>query len=234
MKKNAIAAAVGVGLTAISMSTQADLVTGTLLTVDPGVSACIGNVGTYPACTYGAIVVDGSFFSMSSTRTPVSSGSDGGLIMGIIQNGGGSHGGFPDGTENAPIDAAWGYFCNTGLHYTTSPVTVIDNDVNNDGGFTQTLDFSGWTVAWNGIPAIPLPGVATITCSLANCGDGGTYALDYATIIPPSTLHNFGGVPYGYHIKGIVSAVPVPAAVWLFGTGLVGLAGVAVRRKKSD
>ena len=31
--------------------------------------------------------------------------------------------------------------------------------------------------------------------------------------------------------NGTVSAVPVPAAVWLFGSGLVGLAGVARRRK---
>jgi len=31
--------------------------------------------------------------------------------------------------------------------------------------------------------------------------------------------------------SGDVSAVPVPAAVWLFGTGLIGLAGVARRKK---
>jgi hypothetical protein len=29
-----------------------------------------------------------------------------------------------------------------------------------------------------------------------------------------------------------ISAVPIPAAVWLFGSGLVGLAGVARRRMK--
>ena len=32
-------------------------------------------------------------------------------------------------------------------------------------------------------------------------------------------------------IKADVSAVPVPAAVWLFGSGLVGLVGVARRKK---
>jgi len=30
---------------------------------------------------------------------------------------------------------------------------------------------------------------------------------------------------------GDVSAVPVPAAVWLFGSGLVGLVGIARRKK---
>ena len=34
--------------------------------------------------------------------------------------------------------------------------------------------------------------------------------------------------------QGTVSAVPVPAAVWLFGSGLIGLAGVARRRKRPN
>jgi len=37
--------------------------------------------------------------------------------------------------------------------------------------------------------------------------------------------------PYGSYLVS-ASAVPVPAAVWLFGSGLIGLIGVA-RRKKS-
>ena len=35
-----------------------------------------------------------------------------------------------------------------------------------------------------------------------------------------------------YHVSISTSAVPVPAAAWLFGTGLVGLFGLAKQRKK--
>ena len=37
-----------------------------------------------------------------------------------------------------------------------------------------------------------------------------------------------GFVPQG---MGYVNAIPVPAAVWLFGSGLLGLVGVARRKK---
>ena len=37
---------------------------------------------------------------------------------------------------------------------------------------------------------------------------------------------------YSIVINGTVSAIPVPAAVWLFGSGLIGLAGFAKRNKE--
>ena len=66
----------------------------------------------------------------------------------------------------------------------------------------------------------------------------------------PLIANSFGGSPMGtapfpgyyanfdissIHITGVGggSPVPVPAAVWLFGSGLVGLVGVARRKKKS-
>ena len=42
-----------------------------------------------------------------------------------------------------------------------------------------------------------------------------------------STINNFAGIV----LIRDVPAVPVPAAVWLFGSGLLGLAGVARRKK---
>jgi hypothetical protein len=39
----------------------------------------------------------------------------------------------------------------------------------------------------------------------------------------------FKGAPVGF--SATPAAVPVPAAVWLFGSGLMGLVGIARRRK---
>ena len=47
-----------------------------------------------------------------------------------------------------------------------------------------------------------------------------------------STYQNYSslGSDYAFRLEGSVSAVPVPAAVWLFGSGLLGLVGVARRK----
>lgn len=69
-------------------------------------------------------------------------------------------------------------------------------------------------------------------------GGGGTIATQVSKTrfnaldgVNPAvwTLGTDGGLMYSV---GSVSAVPVPAAVWLFGSGLVGLVGVARRRRQ--
>ena len=241
MKKSVIGSAIAVALGS-SMFT-ATTAQATTLNFDAGVGVCVVG-GTYPDCLYGASdVVSGSFFSMDADgngsvagneKTPISQFN--GIILDTIQAASGSHTGVIDGTENPNIDNPWEFFGNTGMHQTTSPVTVLTDD----GAGNMTLDFSGWNVTWNGIASIPMggdtanfasdTGIATLTCAV-DCGDGDTYVLDYAAHVPLNDPSNFGGVAYALHLEGTISAVPVPAAVWLFGSGLLGLVGVARRKK---
>lgn len=82
--------------------------------------------------------------------------------------------------------------------------------------------FFTWSVT-NDIPVL-----AIIDCGAAAVGDACTGTGTPMQVGPfPGQAPAFNGVVS----QADVSAVPVPAAVWLFGSGLVGLAGVARRRK---
>ncbi len=67
-----------------------------------------------------------------------------------------------------------------------------------------------------------------------NSFDGTLMSL-WGADFPPGTINGVvaGGPRIGLDLRIEVSAVPVPAAVWLFGSGLLGLAGIARRRKAS-
>jgi len=65
------------------------------------------------------------------------------------------------------------------------------------------------------------------------------YTVTSGTLIAGATIHNqFGGQftveegDFGIRIDDVsFNAVPIPAAVWLFGSGLLGLVGIARRKK---
>jgi hypothetical protein len=260
MNKSVLAAAVGLALGGAALSAQASFTSTSVLAFDSG------NVGNYTS----AAGAGASYFTMivdskgTVLYTGMQVGTDGGLVIGTSQTLGGSasHGGLPYDnpaspyygmgytTDHGPIDMGWGFFGNTGLHFTSSATSITAGG----GNSGTTLDFSGWRVTWNGIASINMgggmqvvtsktgdttldngSGLATITCSNASCGAGSTWSLDYAAVVPVGDASGFGGTPYTVHLSGTVAGavIPVPAAVWLFGSGLLGLVGIARRKKAS-
>ena len=90
------------------------------------------------------------------------------------------------------------------------------------------LDFGGIFGGTNFY--LPPDNPATVE-TLVDNGDGtfGTVIRYIGTINDPGgSFHNFAA---NWRLEGTMTVVPVPAAVWLFGSGLLGLVGVARRKK---
>ena len=224
MNKKVLASTLGMAFAAMGATSTA---TATTLNFDAGATTC-----TYHGTCF---VKSGSYFGMDTNGSGAVTPNERTAIAqadGIIL----------DTAQASGVDVDWSFFGNMGSHYSASATTVLSQS-----GNTATIDMSGWTVTWNGIPSIPMgsgawgsnaEGTADITCGV-DCGDGDSYTLDYTATVPMGDASGFGGVAYTLSLVGTISggaitaasAVPVPAAVWLFGSGLVGLAGVARRRK---
>jgi hypothetical protein len=122
----------------------------------------------------------------------------------------------------------------------------LDNSVPSSGPAPATLDF---TPGGLGLEFLSLsPDLAQIFY----IGDGITGGGDFQSFIAPTGAtrlflgipdgFGFGGAPGAYDdndgryvvrigINEAPSAVPVPAAVWLFGTALIGFVGMSRRKK---
>ena len=238
MNKKLIATAIlaAIGTSGVVTTASAALATGATLNFDAGVTSSYGKV---TGGSYFGMDTNGDGIVKAAERTAIAQNN--GLILGTVQDASGSHSGAANGTESPDIDAPWGFFGNTGMHYALNPTNILSDD----GAGNATVDFSGWGVTWNGISRIDMSsgawdgnadGVAIVTCGV-DCAEGDTYTLNYSATVPAGDPSGFGGVMYNFFLTGTVgaavSAVPVPAAVWLFGSGLLGLAGVARRRKSA-
>ena len=224
-KKKLLHIAVLSGVGALSTTANAALTNdgSMILGIDSGVASCVVG-GTFPNCDFDAVQVDsGSYFNMDGGFASILTEGTG-IVLGTTQPFDGnvpSAGDAYDGS-GSNITAAWPFFGNLGTNFSVSNINA-----NSD----TEIDMSGWRVAWGEVAEINMGGGLTGTISCGTCNIGDTYTLDYSAVVPDGDPSGFGGVPYDLHLEGTINAIPVPAAVWLFGSGLLGLVGVARRRK---
>lgn len=227
-----LAAVMGLAMGGVGQAAQAAVLnSGDLLTLAPSVPS-YDNYGNWVGISGGswfAMDTDGNGSISNVEKIALNPGTAGGIVIGTMQS--------PGEIDN------WMFGASPGGHYTTSPPT---------GGTTAGVDFSGWTVAWN-FNTIPMNDNAWTpsNCGALSCAGvafadatailswngvyGDAYSLWYSAAVPMGHPSGFGGVHYLLHLEGVVMQnnaplVPIPAAAWLFGSGLLGLIGAARRR----
>lgn len=195
-----------------------------------GLTVAAGSVttNTHAALSNNATLMigDGSYFDIAASgHVPIINVN--GIILGTIQ----PHDFSPAGDS---IDQ-FNFLGAPGMHYTTAPTNILSSSAN-----SASIDFSGWSWAFNGAAAAfnlgsgswgPNPsGVAELNCGL-DCSNGDSFTLAYTATIPDDEPNGYAGYTYELYLTGTVSSVPVPAAIWLFCSGLLGLAGMARYKK---
>ena len=203
---------------------------GDVLTLDAGVAV-------YDSGGYQTDVSSGSWFGLDMNgsvtisgweKTALSQGTTG-LVIGQATAAGASHGGAVLPGDSNAITAPWELFGNTGSDFTTVGIT---------GSTGAGLDFSGWSVTYNGVVSGLGSGAwgAGFADGVANFAwdgqYGGRYTLDYAAIVPvdKGPVTGFGSTVYRLHLEGTVQAVPEASSWGMMLAGL-GLVGFAARRR---
>ena len=148
-----------------------------------------------------------------------------------------SPGGGPVGVPTAPQAWSWDFnagtvsIANTTTFYasvwTAHNVTVTDNGTSygpaTPGAVNMLFD---WSVNLN----IPVTSDWDVTATGNVAGSTAVVTVNAVTITAGSPAFP------GFHPTfsgNLTKAIPVPAAVWLMGSGLIGLVGVARRRRRS-
>lgn len=179
------------------------------------------------------------------------------LFAGVAHAGDISFNGGSVGNYNGP--AGWTFSDGAGINVTATTTTsgkevswmttglgVGTNCCNQDfnGGesltftFNQSvtlagIEFANWEGCCDDVAVVSIDGALV---SLTYSGSDDTWMFDGG---PISVANNFKLDNTGnkflsiYRVQGLidVTQVPIPAAAWLFGSGLIGLAGISRKRK---
>lgn len=234
-----------------STAAHAAALVGTML-IDPGIINATS--GTY---TSGSYFTMGANNPNSSSAVMLSPGSAGGIVLGTYQNfvlnpdvphpfnwdglganAGTGYSGSPSaqGTAVAPF-----FFFYTATYAGTNPIAYQSGDahpaptadISNCIGTSCTLsmELSAWEVMWNGSAFEQGPRPANTGPFVLAMGTYDTATQGYS-LTWDSQINGgpFNGVRGYWHLEGTV--VPLPAAAWLLGSGLLGLLAVARRKSR--
>jgi hypothetical protein len=120
----------------------------------------------------------------------------------------------------------------TSVIYSNDTKFLLDLDAYSNFELQSNTDY---LLVWNAQPEAPYLGIKRkgTPDRMINDGIAGVftgeimYSRNYGSSWNSTKQYGFDYAS----LNGTVSAVPVPAAVWLFGSGLLGLIGVARRKK---
>lgn len=127
------------------------------------------------------------------------------------------------------IDASVAASMRLGVTSTTTTCGIFacnDATLTNVGGFADT---GGATAAWSSSTTVDLS-------NTAGWGSDTKVQISFQNNLTATTLNNGETAWIQKKAGGVgiyVNPIPLPAAAWLFGSGLLGLAGIARRRRRA-
>ena len=102
----------------------------------------------------------------------------------------------------------------------------------NDVTGTITMDLSSWFLNWNNNDVNAGTGKSDGVTSAFATGTWNSVTGDYSlSWLSLTGLGPKAGLTSAFTLEGTVTAVPIPSAGWLLGSGLLGLVGVMKRKK---
>ena len=253
MKKTLIYTALAA---AMGVMASANAATVTQMTIEE-IGTASGGLGT--STNGGTTPLDGGIFFFSNTvsNPPVADGSANSPAVSFV-SAGSTDGHITNGTTQINLDFTPGFLwggATTAFQFLPNSAgasvscATVGTACSGTGlaathtGTTLTIDLSAWGGWYKPFSAqFPLfpDTAAVVSASALGAGtlnaDQFYYTLDWSHNITVAENGFFANNIADFHLEGIgtvsgVPQVPIPAAAWLFGTGLLGLVGVARRKR---